>query len=622
MRSQLGVAARARRTLAVVLVVALASVGVGASAHAAGTPPPAVFDLPGTYVQQGQSSNTVGGVALGDFDGADGVDLVTAVTNEGLVQVFDNDGTGTFDTTPAHSLATTSPVSFGVTSVATGDVNGDGDVDIVTGNQGPHKMTILFNDGVGGFGAPVEYALPASNEVFVTLGDLDGLNGLDIVVGNKYGADASHNKLSVFLNQGAGVFPGTPTSVASGGNGIQYVTLGDVDGVNGLDIVVANRDSNNVAVIPNNGNGTFNEGGTTIIATDDSPLSVAVGDLGNGNADLVVGTLAGVANVFMNDGAGVLSPGTDVGIPWHPTTADIADFNLDGINDIVFPTNPDGVYGNALALGNGPGTFEAATTIPFSQGTGGDPAFSAVGDLNDDSKPDLVTGTGSSNGDVRTLLNETIAAVVPTISGVSVSGIARVGNTLTANPGTVGGTPTPGVAYQWKSATSANGTYSAIGGATSRTYTVSSANVGKYLKVAATATNSAGSASALSTATSKVAKAAQTARRGCVIEPRQIPRRGVRRLLKAHCRTNAGQRVAVTVSAVRSRGDVSYFQLYCQTSPQGGMSKTVPLSYGQVCLRGQMLIRTLGTSLRLGITWAAPARSGYAAFRKYRTYQT
>lgn len=89
-----------------------------------------------------------------------------------------------------------------------------------------------------------------------------------------------------------------------------------------------------------------------------------------------------------------------------------------------------------------------------------------------------------------------------------ISGTAAFASTLTATNGTWSGNPT-GYTYQWQRASTAAGTYSNISGATSQSYTLTSADIDNYLKVNVTAANAGGNASVLSAATSQITKATQ-----------------------------------------------------------------------------------------------------------------
>ena len=88
----------------------------------------------------------------------------------------------------------------------------------------------------------------------------------------------------------------------------------------------------------------------------------------------------------------------------------------------------------------------------------------------------------------------------PTISGTTTNG-----QSLTGARGTWLGYPTPTYTYQWKRSSSASGTYTNISGATSLNYTLTDSDVGQYIKLAVTATNSSGSATELSAASAQIA---------------------------------------------------------------------------------------------------------------------
>ena len=113
-------------------------------------------------------------------------------------------------------------------------------------------------------------------------------------------------------------------------------------------------------------------------------------------------------------------------------------------------------------------------------------------------------GAGGSGIVVFRYLAAPSNSAAPTISGTT-----TFGQTLTSTTGTWANSPTS-YSYQWSRADSSGGSYSNISGATSSTYNLVTADVGKYLKSTVTATNDGGSASSTSTATSQIAKANQT----------------------------------------------------------------------------------------------------------------
>ncbi len=99
---------------------------------------------------------------------------------------------------------------------------------------------------------------------------------------------------------------------------------------------------------------------------------------------------------------------------------------------------------------------------------------------------------------------------------------------------------------------------------------------------------------------------AQTPTNNCVTAPgtKAIPRAGLKRLTRPHCRTNAGQKVTTKVTGqLAPRGDATLCKVIRKKN-------------------GAVFIRTYGYRLKLTITWSAPATGTYAAYKQTRTYRT
>ena len=224
-------------------------------------------------------------VALGDVDGDGDLDLLTANNNlSGTVSIRLNDGTGSF-TAPA-----TNPnpgVGHTPISVALGDVDGDGDLDLLTANYGDNTVSVRLNDGTGSFTAPATNPDPGVGDApySVALGDVDGDGDLDVLTAN-----IGDNTVSVRLNDGTGSFtaPATnPNPVV--GNEPLSVALGDVDGDGDLDLLTANYGDNTVSVRLNDGTGNFTAPATNPNpSVGSSPYSIALGDVdGDGDLDVL-----------------------------------------------------------------------------------------------------------------------------------------------------------------------------------------------------------------------------------------------------------------------------------------------------------------------------------------------
>ncbi|MEI6624322.1 MAG: delta-60 repeat domain-containing protein, partial [Actinomycetes bacterium] len=111
---------------------------------------------------------------------------------------------------------------------------------------------------------------------------------------------------------------------------------------------------------------------------------------------------------------------------------------------------------------------------------------------------------------------------------------------------------------------------------------------------------------------------------GCVTAggTTSIPTTGTKQLMKAGCRTNAGQVIGVTVGA-RLRGDLRLDTLYCKKS-NGRITATSSTGRGdgsRYCRSGVLRIRTHGKHLQIRVTWSAPPKGAYTAYRTSRNYR-
>ena len=155
-------------------------------------------------------------------------------------RVYYNDGTGTFtDSTQQLGVDVGNSTGYDFTvSISLGDMNGDGDLDLVAGNRGGLGATdsrIYFNNGAGIFSD----SLQRLGDLFVSsteLGDIDNDGDLDLVLGDH---SRSGNKL--FLNNGAGVF--TIDTQRLGTNDTYAVLLADFDQDGDLDLASGEYDN-------------------------------------------------------------------------------------------------------------------------------------------------------------------------------------------------------------------------------------------------------------------------------------------------------------------------------------------------------------------------------------------
>ncbi|MCJ7510365.1 MAG: FG-GAP-like repeat-containing protein, partial [Dehalococcoidia bacterium] len=135
------------------------------------------------------------------------------------------------------------PVGGSPNSVAVGDVNGDGALDVVTGNSSSNNVSVLLGNGDGTFAPQTTYAI-GSSPYSVALGDLNGDGDLDVVTAN-YGS----SNASVLLGNGDGTFASRATYIA--GRWPTSVALGDLNDDGAPDMAIANSILQGVAILPN-----------------------------------------------------------------------------------------------------------------------------------------------------------------------------------------------------------------------------------------------------------------------------------------------------------------------------------------------------------------------------------
>jgi hypothetical protein len=169
------------------------------------------------------------------------------------------------------------------------------------------------------------------------------------------------NTVAVLLNNGDGTFcPGPAVPV---GNAPSGIAVGDFDGDNIADIAVANQHDNTVSVLLGNGDGSFRAG--ALLTTDLAPAAISTADF-NGRPGLVVACSGSNAvDVFLGDGrGGFVSAGPSLAVGAGAYALVVLDLNADGHADVVTANPYDHTV--SVLLGHGDGTFGPAQ--PFFAG--------------------------------------------------------------------------------------------------------------------------------------------------------------------------------------------------------------------------------------------------------------
>jgi len=334
-------------------------------------------------------------VALGDVDGDGRVDLVSANAASGTLTVFLQEEGGGF--AQPLSLGDYS-LTVGPISVALGDVDGDGRVDLVSANQVSDTLTVFLQEEGGGFAQPLSLGdfSVTDNPSSVALGDVDGDGRVDLVSANQVS-----DTLTVFLQEEGGGFA-QPLSLGDSSltGSPRSVALGDVDGDGRVDLVSANAGSDTLTVFLQEKGGGFAEplslGDSSVT---DNPSSVALGDVdGDGRVDLVSANgFSDTLTVFLQvEGGGFAQPLSlgDSSLTNQPRSVALGDVDGDGRLDLVsvnelsdtltvFLQVEGGGFAQPLSLGD-----SSVTNLPVSV---------ALGDVDGDGRVDLVSANGFSD---------------------------------------------------------------------------------------------------------------------------------------------------------------------------------------------------------------------------------
>ena len=309
---------------------------------------------------------------IGDLDG-DGLNDIAVVNLRGSLQLFFNNGAGSFERVSLNGLW---PSNSYTLDVDIGDLNGDGRNDLaVAFSTQTGAVSVLINQGHRSFAAPVNYNL-CSSSAGVAIGDLDGDGDKDL-------ADVNQCfKAGVLLNNGQGSF--ALRGNYGNGYGSKSIALADFNRDGFKDIAYLNNGLGNVTVILNNRNGTF--GSHSWWYAGDLPDDLTVGDFdGDGNSDIAIANAVFSQIIILYCGGDGSFPGySEIFGGDSPNSVTAGDFNGDGRTDLAVTS-----WGNnSLSVVMNQGDFRFADPAAFNVGAG--PVNVASGNLDGDSLPDLV----------------------------------------------------------------------------------------------------------------------------------------------------------------------------------------------------------------------------------------
>lgn len=312
-------------------------------------------------------------IAVGDFNSDGALDLATANYGVNTVSVVFGIGDGDFGSHAEFN------VDGAPNSIITGDFNKDGRLDLATANSASGNVSVLLGNGSGGFSAAANFEVDSNSPFSITTGDFNGDNNPDLATAN-----LSSGNISVLLGDGKGGFAPATNFDANADEPIA-ITTGDFNNDGKADLITANYNSGNVSIFLGNGTGSFATAKNFSVTS--YPTSITVGDFNrDGKLDIVTSHYySSLVAELLADGAGGFKQADywETGSRSGPWAVINNDFNGDGLIDLAVA---DYYQGNVSVMpGNGMGGFYG----PFSFTVEGSPYAIASGDFNRDGKLDL-----------------------------------------------------------------------------------------------------------------------------------------------------------------------------------------------------------------------------------------
>jgi hypothetical protein len=304
-------------------------------------------------------SGLVRGAELGDIDDDGDLDLILAQDFDRQPALFVNDGAGFFTDVTATQLPA---LALSSSRAQFGDIDNDGDLDLYLtngdGNRfGCGQYRVYVNDGLGTFTDetaarhPIEDVCENMDCIF---GDIDNDFDLDVRTGSTGGGNSR-----LYVNDGGGVF--SLSSAIPSDNSAYSYDFGDIDGDGDLDLLGANANPSSLGelLLLNDGSGSFSDVSDRITpnpSEDDNDSKFFDFD-NDGDLDLIIARLGAPSEkIYENDGAGNFAQVSGVIEAIADSSLDLVVADLDGDDrlDVVTAQGESGSFVNRIYVNSGP----------------------------------------------------------------------------------------------------------------------------------------------------------------------------------------------------------------------------------------------------------------------------
>lgn len=338
------------------------------------------FDKDLTYPMGLQSSPTW--VAIDNLNSDNSLDLVVANQGTDNLGVLYGNNYTTFVLHQTYSIGSGSDL----TSVAVGDINNDNRLDIALTDYKSKNIIVFFGDGNGSFTNQVIYSAGyGSTPCAIALADMNKDGCLDIVVGNE-----GTEFIGIMLGNGDGTFGAMFSYFYELASSVFALTVGDINNDDQLDIVVIEYFKGKVDVFLGFGNGSLSLATTYSTGSESKPCSIAMKDLNNDTYLDVVIAYAGEARVDVMKGYGNGSFATQIFPRFREQSGTfsfaLGDFNKDDHLDIAVSIQRFGCVEIFFGFGN----MSFKESKVYSLGALSSPSNIIAEDLNHDDRLDII----------------------------------------------------------------------------------------------------------------------------------------------------------------------------------------------------------------------------------------
>ncbi|MBC8353202.1 MAG: VCBS repeat-containing protein [Planctomycetes bacterium] len=340
-------------------------------------------------------------VLIADLDSDGHADVVSANSRSGDIAVLLGNGNGTLGLAERYWL------DGRPTTIRTVDVDHDSTPDLIVANDLTGDIRVLHGLGNGEFQAPAIIGLNGTTPSSLAVGDLNGDGNVEFIVADDY----SH-ELAVVLTHDEGMYHVTEDLNLRHGDNPQAIAAVDFNADGFVDLATANALSDDVTILLGRNDGSFEPPTYARLAFGDEPRSIVVGDINNdGVQDLVTGNWGSDnISILYGDANGTIGEQRTISLTGGvaPAAIAIGDLNGDGWADLVTANSKsrDSSEDHTISVvqSDGLGGFHRAVVLPL--GHRGSPSAVVIRDFNGDSRPDIAVANATGN-DVSVLIQAT-----------------------------------------------------------------------------------------------------------------------------------------------------------------------------------------------------------------------